>query len=197
MSETVESELTRSEDHEACCELLLLHRKSINKNFENGGKTRQKRVPVHPVLLNWAIVFLAKTSASIYKEVAKVMLLPDISYVYHKSRKLVSRSSDGGYTLHLETIHSVSRCGKKDKWTDHQRQGTIREDSANIKATLEHDNVTNNCVSGDESHNIGTLSRLFQDMARKVKGTDDGNDAEQSSNSTEKSNSILDGPRLA
>ncbi|KAL7542027.1 hypothetical protein ACHAWF_011062 [Thalassiosira exigua] len=192
MSNTIETELSNGGDDEAC-ELWILHRESINKHFDNGGKSRKKKVPVHPVLLNWAIAFLAKTSSSVYKEVAKVMLLPDISYVYRKSKELVSRSSNKGYSLHLETIRTISQRATKEGWTGHQRRGTIAQDSANVKSTVEHDLVSNQFVGGDESHKIGTLSKLFQQMAQKVKDTT--SDCE---NSNEKNkNSILDELRLA
>ena len=40
--------------------------------------------------MNWAIAFLACTSASIYKEVAKIMMLPNISTVYRKTTELIT-----------------------------------------------------------------------------------------------------------
>ena len=106
MSDTVEEKLRASGDEEGA-ELWLIHRDSLNEHFKNGGKSRKKRVPVHPVILNWAIAFLAKTSSSIYREVAKIMMLPDISYVYRKSQEMVSRSSDKGYAIHIATLRSL------------------------------------------------------------------------------------------
>ena len=40
-----------------------------------------------PLLLNWAIVLLAKTSHSNYEEIAQVMQIPPLSYVLRKTRK--------------------------------------------------------------------------------------------------------------
>ena len=116
MSDTIESELEKGGDEEAR-ELWQIHHETLNKHFENGGKSVHKKVPVHPVLLSWSIGFLAKTSASIYKEVAKIMLLPDISHVYKESAKLVSRNSDKAYSLHIAIIENLARWAKKESWT--------------------------------------------------------------------------------
>lgn len=198
MSDTIVSELEKSGEPEAC-DLWLHHRDRINQHFENtnGGtkKGRRDPVPIHPVILNWSIAFLAKTSSAIYKEVAKIMLLPDISMVYRKTKELVSRSSDKAYCLHLATIRTLSERVKMGKWTKHQRTGCLANDSANINAGLEHDHVSNTFVGQDESHRIGTLSNLFHSMAQKVK---DQTPRVRPEESTEKpQNSILDELRLA
>ena len=67
MSNTIESELEKGGDDEAH-ELWKIHHETLNKHFENGGKSVHKKVTVHPVLLSWSIGFLAKTSSSIYTD---------------------------------------------------------------------------------------------------------------------------------
>jgi hypothetical protein len=42
------------------------------------------------MLMNWEIAFLSPTSASTYKEVAKIMMLPHISTIYRKMAKLIA-----------------------------------------------------------------------------------------------------------
>jgi hypothetical protein len=44
--------------------------------------------------MNLAIAFLARTSASIYNEVAKIMMLPNISTVYRKMAELITTKND-------------------------------------------------------------------------------------------------------
>ncbi len=84
--------------------------------FENGGKGGGfKRLTYHPLLLNWAITFLAQTSAYVYKEVALVMMLPDISYVYRKTADMISTNKDKAFTLHMNTIQSISDRARKNK----------------------------------------------------------------------------------
>ncbi len=62
-------------------ELWHLHSEHISQVHDNGGKGRgRKRVAYHPLLLNWAIAFLAHTSTRVYEEVAKIMMLPHISH---------------------------------------------------------------------------------------------------------------------
>ena len=100
---TIGSELEKVGELKAC-ELWVIHCESINTHFENRGKSMHKLVSVHPVLLNCVIAFLVKTSPEIYKEVAKVMLLSDFSYVYWKSANLISRVSSLAYYIILTTI---------------------------------------------------------------------------------------------
>ena len=199
MSDTIVSELDKSGEPEAC-ELWLHHRDRINEHFKysNGRKNMVKRgpVPVHPVILNWSIAFLARTSSSTYREVAKIMLLPDISFVYRKTKELVSRSSDKGYSIHIATIQTISKRAKKEKWTQHQRTGCLANDSANINAGIEHDHVTNTFVGGDESHRIGTLSNMFHLMTQKVKSHTAAAES-NGTNDPQNQNSILDELRLA
>ena len=112
MSGTIESELEKVGELEAC-ELWVIHHESINTHFENIGKSRHKLVLVHPVLLNYAIAFLAKTSLEIYNEISKVMLLSNVSYVYWMSTKLISPVISLTYYLHRTTTTiSIARCLK-------------------------------------------------------------------------------------
>jgi hypothetical protein len=59
------------------------------------------------MLMNWAITFLACTSASTYNEVAKIMMLPNISTVYQKTAELITAKNDKAYCMHMNTICSM------------------------------------------------------------------------------------------
>ena len=49
---------------------LEIQRDRLNEIHENGGTgKKEKKAKVHPVLMSWAIAFLARTSISVYKEV--------------------------------------------------------------------------------------------------------------------------------
>ena len=124
---------------------------------------------MHPTILWWSIGFLAKNSSSCYKEVQKVMRLPDISYVYKKMKELVSRSDDTGFGIHFTTLQTMKERADRENWTTHQRTGVIAEDSANINTSVEHDIVSNKFIGGDESHRLGTFSKLFATMAKEVR----------------------------
>ena len=56
-------------------ELWGIRRNWPNKNHKNdsNGKKKKKKVKVHPVLTRWDIVFLGRTSGSVYKEAKQVM----------------------------------------------------------------------------------------------------------------------------
>ncbi len=132
-------------------ELWRLHSEHISQVHDNGGKGQgRKRVAYHPLLLNWAIAFLACTSSWVYEEVAKIMMPPHISHVYRKMAELISTRSDKAFELHLNTIQSISERARRKKWTLHQRIGAVAQDSANLNATIEHDYVSNMLKGGDQ-----------------------------------------------
>ena len=113
-------------------ELWMLERDRLNAIFDNGGKVVGRQVPVHPTILWWSIGFLAKHSQSCYKEVAKVMKLPNISYVFRKMKEMVSRSNDKGYAIHFTTLKTMKERAKEQGWTSHQCTGAIAEDSDSL-----------------------------------------------------------------
>ena len=51
--------------------LWKVHAEHISNVSNDGGKHRGCKA-YHPMLMNWAIAFLARTSASTYNEVAKI-----------------------------------------------------------------------------------------------------------------------------
>ena len=78
MNDTIESQTKEGGE----LEVWKLHREHLNTvPMGKWWQGRGKKAPVHPVLLNWAIAFLAQTSTSVHKEVAKVMMMPDICNV--------------------------------------------------------------------------------------------------------------------
>ena len=115
---------------------------------------------------------------------------------------MVSHADSSAYSIHLTSIKAINARASKENWTPHQRRGCTANDSANIKADIEHDLVTNKFVGMDESHRIGALSGLFHGMAQKVKDASNAmseNDDEPVNGNVEKqkNNSILDNLRLA
>jgi hypothetical protein len=69
----------------------------------------------------------------------KVMMLPHISHIYKKTAELVSTEKDMAYGLHMTTIQTLGEHARCEKWLSHQGIGVIAQDSANIKAGIEHD----------------------------------------------------------
>ena len=131
-------------------------------------------VKYHPLLINWAIAFLARTSTRVYAEVAKIMMLPHISHVYRKTTKLISLKCDKAFGLHINTIRSIHKRARCKKWTRHQRIGVVAQDSANINASVEHDFVSKMIKGGDQTHCLATLLQMFQTMAQKVRDAESG-----------------------
>jgi len=146
------------------------------------------------MIMNWEIAFLAHTSSSTYNEVAKIMMLPNISTVYRKTAELITSKNDKAYCMHMYTICSISDRARHENWTSHQRIGVIAQDSANINSGIEHVYVSNTLKGGDESHSIATLSRMFQALAQKMKDAERCDENEQQE---VQQNSILDNLLLA
>ena len=168
MDETITTALKEGNAEEEL-DLWELHRAHINQVWKNGGRSRHKKAPVHPTVLNWAIAFLAKTSVSVYKEVANIMQLPDISYIYRKTNELVSTTADRGYSLNLQTIRTMGERANKDQWSENARKGVLAQDSCSLSAGIEHDHVSNRLIGGDETHRLGNLSNMFHLMAQQVR----------------------------
>mmetsp|Transcript_453 Transcript_453/g.1017 ORF Transcript_453/g.1017 Transcript_453/m.1017 type:complete len:114 (-) Transcript_453:211-552(-) len=95
---------------------------------------RGKKAQVHPGLLDWAIAFLARTSTSVHKEVAKVMMLPDIHYVQRKIAELVFRNGEKALSMCIATMRLMREWAKKEGWSEHAMTVSIRLDS--VMSTL-------------------------------------------------------------
>ena len=142
-------------------ELWQIHREHLNATYEKGGKKKGRAVPVHPVLMSWAIGFLASTSATVYQKVAQVMMLPNIRYVQQKSAELVSRSSDKAVSLHRKTMQRM-----KEQYGS--GIGVLSLDSANANPGFKHDVVSNTLKGGCESHKLSQLAQMFHGIAESV-----------------------------
>ncbi|KAL7533595.1 hypothetical protein ACHAXR_005333 [Thalassiosira sp. AJA248-18] len=168
-------------------DLWRYQRDRLNEEYENvtrekDGKSK-KKVRVHPMILQWAIVaFLARTSASVYGETAE----------------MVSAMADKAYAINIDTIRCIGERAKRDKWTKHQQTGVLAQDSANVNAGIQHDYVSNTLVGLDESHRLGNLTHMFQLMAQQVRDNRE-EEAEQDAEGSSKrpQNSIMDELKLA
>jgi hypothetical protein len=107
-------------------ELWHVHAEHIKKVCGDGGKRRGCQT-YHPMIMNWAIAFLAHTSSSTYNEVAKIMMLPNISTVYWKTAKIITSKNNKAYAMHMNTICSISDRARLENWTSHLRIGVIAQ----------------------------------------------------------------------
>ena len=73
--------------------------------------------------MNWAIAFLARTYASTYNEVAKIMMLPNIFTVYRKTAELITTKNDKACCMHMNTVCSISDRAHRENWMSNQRIG--------------------------------------------------------------------------
>jgi hypothetical protein len=74
-------------------DLWRVHAEHISKVCGDGGK-HQGCQAHHSMLMNWAIAFLARASVSTYNEVAKIMMLLNISAIYQKTAELITTKND-------------------------------------------------------------------------------------------------------
>jgi len=170
MDSHIKKALVEKSDNEML-ELWQVHADHVVNARQNGRKGRGfKKLYYSSTILYWAMAFLACTSNTIYKEVAnKVMMLPDISHIHRLTGKIVSTHGGKAFCLHIKTIQSLREHATREKWTPQQMIGVIAQDSANIKAGIEHDYATNTLKGGDESHRLETCSHLFGLMAQRMK----------------------------
>ena len=62
--------------------LWEIQRDCLNKIYATSGtEKRKQRAKIHPVLMSRAVTFLARTAIIMYKEVQKVMKLPDLLHI--------------------------------------------------------------------------------------------------------------------
>ena len=109
----------------------LRHLLDVNKK----GKNRRTRFD--PMLLKWAIALLAKTSHSVYEEVARVMQLPTLSYILRKNKDIVGEQGVSGYYgIHITHISSMN----KVLISNHNRiRGVISYDEMKTKEGIDWD----------------------------------------------------------
>ena len=80
------------------------HLTSVSQNDGNGRRTR-----FDPVLMNWTIALLAKTSKSFYNDIEKVIQLPSASFVMRKTKGLVEKQGITGHQgINLFSIQTSS-----------------------------------------------------------------------------------------
>ena len=88
MNRQIESELPKEtplEDNaENKLELWNVHLQHMLQLYSKGGNRR--RVRNDPMLMDWAIVLLARTSVNTYNEIWKVMMLPHIPHLQIEKR---------------------------------------------------------------------------------------------------------------
>ena len=85
-------------------ELWKIHYEHISSVEKTSGKNTRTRFD--PLLLNWAIALLAKTSHSIYEEISQVMQLPALSYVLRKTKEMVGAQN-------IVKDHGLNLCNVK------------------------------------------------------------------------------------
>ena len=89
-------------DEDDTLELWQVHADHIANSRRNGGKCCGfKELYYSSIILScWAMAFLARTSYTIYyKEVAKVMMLPDISHIHGLTGKIASTHSGKAFVF--------------------------------------------------------------------------------------------------
>jgi len=107
MDSHIKKALVEKGDNETL-ELWQVHADHVANARRNGGKGRGfKKLYYSSTILYWAMAFLARTLNTIYKEVAKVMMLPDISHIHRLTGKIVSTHSGKAFCLLIKTIQSL------------------------------------------------------------------------------------------
>lgn len=168
----LETDNPREDNAENKLELWKVHLRHMLQLYKKGGNKR--RVRFDPVLTNWAIVFLACTSVNTYKEVAKVMMLPSISYIYKLSNDRVSRSNQRAYSLCIQTMNSTALRANAENWGEVDRIGFAALDSASAAVGVQWDYQRKKLVGQCNEHSFQPLTNKFQKQANRLKSFLDG-----------------------
>lgn len=111
----------------------------MNKVASKGGNMRGIRY--HPLLLNFALMLLAKSSCSLYEEVREVFKLPALSYMQRLKKKKVGKQNQETniFGLVAENVialrdHFVGLGIPKDEWVV-----SLCFDSCTIKEGIQYD----------------------------------------------------------
>jgi hypothetical protein len=178
-NDTAETVL-QDESNDDGLDLWKVHYKSMKKTYIAGGKTPATRYD--PRILNWAIGLLARTSHSIYADIAKVMMLPDRSYVMRKSSELVSTRGTKSHAMCLNTMDTVDRNLKKMGHMEgsNARVGVISLDAVNCSAGLEWDRHGHKMVGMDETLCYEVVTKQFKKIAANAAtGYEEGLDSSE------------------
>lgn len=124
------------DSNEDARDLLQIYYEHVHKQqpyYSNGGKKNQG-FRCHPMLFQFAVMVLAKTSHSVYKELAKVMCLPSLSYV---SRTISISSSPLTLLFVLLLYFKVLRKQKQTMGTQGSHHGVRIEAIADLSRSLD------------------------------------------------------------
>jgi hypothetical protein len=125
MDEDITNELPKTTEDAHAKEMWTIMVEHMVTVASNGGKCRG-RIHYHPDIIRWATIFLARTSKRVYNEVAKLMMLPDVSHIYRETAKIVSTTQNIAYGIHINTIESLSKRANEGQFSYNQRCGVIR-----------------------------------------------------------------------
>jgi len=130
-----------------------------------------------PVMLDLAVCILAKTSRSTYEMLREVFLLPDPSYIYRVSAKMVTTNSSKTRQFHDVTLASMSKAlsDMGHQIGSFERVGKLSFDAVNANETIEHDAKSGLLVGLDQSMKFSNVRKKFMDLAKSL-GEDDGDD---------------------
>ena len=120
-------------------------------------------------ILEWCIVFLARTSIRTYTEVAEVFKLPHISYIYKLSCKVASRANRRGYSICIQTLETIKQQKLKEAWAPAACFGVMLYDSVSNATGITWANAQNNLIGQDKSHQFLPLTQKFQLRANNEK----------------------------
>ena len=148
--------------------VFLNHLNTVNER--NGNK---RGIVYDPAILNWAVVFLARTSYRTYIEVAKVLQLPNVSYTYKLSRQIATNFKDRAYGLCPQTIHTIMEMGKAENWKDSAYLLFFSIDSANCATGIQWNNTTKTMVGQCEGHKVNPFAKKFEALAGRKRISDE------------------------
>lgn len=183
--------LTDDKDEDGL-ELWQVHYAQLTKSVIAGrkklGMRYDKRIPM------LAIGLLARTSSTVYDEIAAVMQLPTHAHVLAEQKKLVDTKGTWAYGVCMTTIESLDKQLTEQgfaQWGD-ERIGFIAFDSAEERSGLGWDHTSLRYTGIDAAMNFKVVLNQFKVMAKE-----DGKGAEAVDDKEDMDADILDQIKLS
>ena len=122
--------------------------------------------------LEYGMTFLARNSNRAYRELQKVMILPDISYMNKLIAQRVTRSGKRAFSLCTITMNTVMKRSENEEWDENGNLLWLTCDSMSVKVGVQWDYRRSILVGQCNEFTFSPLKNRFHKEANNLKSLD-------------------------
>jgi regulator of replication initiation timing len=167
IDKVIEEDLKQDGDENARI-MWKIHLRHLLQLYAAGGNAR--KVKCVQLILDWSIVFLARTSKRIFNEVRKVMRLPSYSWVCKVSSERVSRTDSKAFSICIVTLSEMRKQSEAENWSSTTKCGFLAADAAAITEGLQWNYTSNKLEGSCELQKYQQVTNKFHKMANQMNG---------------------------